>query len=91
MRLSVKGLAMASGILWAACIFVVGIVNLAIPSYGVTFLQGMSSIYPGFHNSRRFLDVLVGSGYGLVDGAIGGLVFAWLYNVFAGHSKQAEG
>lgn len=84
MRLSIKGIALAFGIIWAGGILCVGLVNLAAPSYGVGFLQGISSIYPGFHNSRHFWDVLVGTGYGLVDGGIGGLIFAWLYNCFAG-------
>jgi len=91
MRISVRGLAMALGVLWAACVLLVGVVNLAISSYGAAFLQVVSSIYPGYHNSRNFLDVLVGTGYALVDGAIGGMVLAWLYNAFAGRSKQAEG
>ena len=90
MRLSVKGLALAMGIICAGCIFLVGIVNLAAPSYGGAFLQMASSIYPGFHNSRHFLDVLVGTGYALVDGGIGGAVIAWLYNCFAGGARQAS-
>jgi hypothetical protein len=90
MRLSVKGLALAGGVLWAACILLVGIVNLVSPSYGVAFLQWTSSIYPGFHNSRHILDVLVGSIYGLVDGGIGGAVMALLYNCFAGGARQAS-
>ncbi len=88
MRLSVKGLALAIGILWGGGILLVGIVNLISPSYGVAFLAWASSIYPGFHNSRHFLDVLIGTGYGLVDGGFGGAVFAWLYNCFAGAAKQ---
>jgi hypothetical protein len=90
MRLSIKGLALTIGILWAVSILLVGIVNLASPSYGVAFLQWTSSIYPGFHNSRHFLDVVVGAIYGLVDGGIGGAIVAWLYNCFAGGAKQAS-
>ncbi|MCL5671666.1 MAG: hypothetical protein M1423_10290 [Acidobacteria bacterium] len=84
MRLSVKGLGLAAGIIWAGGILCVGLVNLWAPPYGAGFLAAISSIYPGFHNSRHFLDVLVGTGYGLVDGGIGGWIFAWLYNCFAG-------
>jgi hypothetical protein len=89
MRLSVKGLALSVGALWAFSIFMVGTVNLAAPSYGAAFLGWASSIYPGFHNSRHFVDVLVGTGYGLIDGGFGGAVFAWLYNGCAGRAKQA--
>ncbi len=41
---------------------------------------GMWTIYPGFHASRTFSDVLVGTCYALVDGGLAGLVFGWLYN-----------
>ncbi len=90
MRLSVKALGLAIGLLWAGCILLVGTVNLISPSYGVTFLVMASSIYPGFHNTHHFLDVLIGTGYGLVDGGIGGAILALLYNCFVGGTKQAS-
>lgn len=83
MRLSIKSLAMTMALLWGGCLLVVGLVNLASPSYGAAFLRGMSSVYPGFHASRTPLDMLVGTGYALVDGATAGLLFGWLYNAFA--------
>ena len=43
----------------------------------------MSSLYPGFHASHTFGDVIVGMLYGVVDGGFAGLIFAWLYNCFA--------
>ena len=89
MRLSSKSLAIVFALLWGGGILVVGLVNLAVPSYGTVFLQCASSIYPGFHNSRTFVDVLVGTGYGLVDGAVGGWLFGWLYNIFSSGSRTA--
>jgi hypothetical protein len=83
MRLSAKAVAIVSAILWGGGILLVGLVNLAAPAYGASFLHGLSSVYPGFHASRTVLDVLVGAGYGIVDGGVGGLLFAWLYNIFA--------
>lgn len=83
MRLSLKSLAFASGILWGGGMLVVGGINLTSASYGAEFLRLMSSVYPGFHNTRTLGDVLVGTGYGLVDGGIAGLLFGWLYNLFA--------
>jgi len=82
MRLSAKAVAIVCAILWGGCILVVGLVNLAAPAYGINFLHGLSSVYPGFHASRTVLDVLVGAGYGIVDGGVGGFLFAWLYNIF---------
>ena len=78
--ISAKALALTAGILWAACVFLVGIGNLIWPSYGVAFLEIPRSIYPGFASTTGFLGVVVGSLYALVDGAIAGAVFAWLYN-----------
>ncbi len=83
MRLSAKALAFAMGVLWGGGLLFVGLINLASPSYGINFLAGVSSIYPGFHATRTLADVLVGTGYGVVDGGIGGFLFGWLYNVFA--------
>jgi hypothetical protein len=82
MALSVRSLAIVSALLWGGAVLFVGLINLAAPSYGTVFLQCMSGVYPGFHNLRTLLDVLVGTGYGLVDGAVGGALFGWLYNFF---------
>ena len=89
MQLSVKALTIVTAILWGGGVLFTGLVNLAVPSYGTECLKLMSSVYPGFHFSRTFGDVLVGTGYGLVDGAIAGFIFSWLYNFFAGRAGQA--
>lgn len=84
MKLSIRALTIASALLWGGGLLFVGVLNLASASYGVAFLQMMSSVYPGFHASRTFGDVIAGTLYALVDGAICGLLFGWLYNAFAG-------
>jgi hypothetical protein len=89
MVLSVRSLAITSALLWGGGVLFVGLVNLAAPSYGTAFLQCLSSVYPGFHDSRTFLNVLVGTGYALFDGAAGGALFGWLYNIFSGDSRGA--
>jgi hypothetical protein len=83
MRLSLKGMATASALLWGGGILCLGLLHLASPSYGAGFLEGVSSIYPGFHGARSLGDALVGTGYALIDGGVGGSVFAWLYNLVA--------
>jgi hypothetical protein len=83
MKLSVKALAITSGLVWGGAILTCGLANLVARPYGRRFLELMSSVYPGFHNSRTLGDVLVGSGYGFVDGAVGGGVVAAIYNQFA--------
>lgn len=87
MKLSVKGLALGLGILWGACIFLVGIGNLIWPGYGVAFLDLARSIYPGYGASGGFWGVIVGTLYGFLDGAVGGFVIAWLYNQFASSER----
>ena len=82
MKLSVKGLALASGILWAVAMLGMGLANLIRSSYGQQFLQTMASVYIGYHATRSIAEVVVGALYGFVDGLIAGAVFAWLYNQF---------
>jgi hypothetical protein len=83
MRLSLKAIALAGAIVWGGAILLVGLINLAWPGYGLNFLQMTSSVYPGFHASHTMRSVLMGTLDGLVDGAVAGLLFAWLYNGFA--------
>jgi hypothetical protein len=83
MRLSIRAIAVAEALLWGAAIFLVGGINLAAPGYGLSFLQMTSSVYPGFHDSHTFGSVVIGTLDGLVDGAVAGLLFAWLDNSFA--------
>jgi hypothetical protein len=90
MRLNVTAVAASSAILWALAMFVTGLANMIWPPYGQAFLQVMDSIYPGYQATASFGQVIVGSLYGLVDAAVGGAVFAWLYNVVAARSSTAR-
>jgi len=83
MKLDVKAFAITAGLLWAAAVFLVGIGNLVVPGYGGAFLELIASIYPGYVALPSFGRVIVGTLYALVDGAIAGLAFAWLYNRLA--------
>jgi hypothetical protein len=49
MQLSIKGAAIAGGLLWGGALLLAGLLNLAYAGYAEAFLQVMSSIYPGFH------------------------------------------
>ncbi len=84
MKLNVKALAATAGILWALALLLVGAANLVWSGYGVAFLRLMASVYPGYHAAGSVGDLIVGTLYALVDGAICGLVFGWLYNLFIG-------
>ena len=83
MKLNLKALTIAFAILWAGVVFIVGAANLIWPGYGKAFLLMLASIYPGYKASGLFGDLIAGSLYALVDGAIAGLILGWLYNLFA--------
>ena len=83
MKFNIGALALAVGLYWGGAILIVGVSNLIWPGYGSAFLQLAASIYPGYSASATFGQVIVGTLYGLVDGAIGGALFAWLYNCSA--------
>lgn len=83
MKINTKALALASAVLWGFVMLAVGVANLIAGDYGQQFLQAMSSVYPGYHDTRSIAEVIVGTVYGLCDGFVGGAVVAWLYNHFA--------
>ena len=89
MKLNIKSFMLTSSILWAASIFITGIANLIWSGYGSAFLQVMASVYPGYDASATIGSVFVGTLYAVVDGAIAGLVFAWLYNLLLGKKSEA--
>jgi hypothetical protein len=84
MKLNMKAVAFASAILWGGVLFVTGIANLIWPDYGSLFLQVMASVYPGYKALPSIGSVAVGALYGVLDGAIFGVVFVWLHNRLLG-------
>lgn len=83
MQLSIKGFTFGFAITWGLVVLFVGIINLLSPSYGTAFLELIASVYPGYHPVSTLGNVIVGTLYAIVDGAIGGAIFASLYNVAA--------
>ena len=86
MRFSVIPLALALAVFWGAAILVVAVANLIWPNYGRAFLDLAASLYPGYHPGSGLASVITVTLYGLVDGAVGGALFAWLYNFVARRS-----
>ena len=84
MRLNVKAMTISVALFWGIlAMFLVGLGNLIWPGYGQAFLDLMASLYPGYKATASFGQVIVGTFYGMLDGAICGALFAWLYNRFA--------
>lgn len=89
MKLNLRAFVLTTGILWAAGFFLTGLLNLFWSGCGGAFLHVMNSLYPGYHASGSFGDLLVGTLYALFDGTISGLVFGWVYNLFVGKGSNA--
>ncbi len=83
MKLDVRALAVACGLLWAAGLFVTALVNIGWPGYGREFLHVMASIYPGYTGTPSLGEAIIVALYGLVDAAVFAAVLAWLYNLLA--------
>lgn len=84
MRLNLCAFSITCGIFWSLAILAVAIANMVWPGYGNTFLDLAASIYPGYHHAPTVGSIVTGTLYGLVDGLIGGAIFAWLYNLLTG-------
>ena len=81
MQLNIKAFSFASGIFWGLGLFV--------GTWWLILLEGVTNdrtfigrIYPGFSLSPG--GSVMGLLWGLVDGAICGAIFAWLYNRLRG-------
>ena len=89
MTLNVKAMAIAMALIWGIlAMFLTGLANLIWQGYAQPFLDLMASVYPGYKATPSFGQVIIGTLYGLVDGAVGGALFAWLYNCIV--SKSAK-
>ncbi|NIM50181.1 MAG: hypothetical protein GTN62_07560 [Gemmatimonadales bacterium] len=83
MTLNIKALAIVGAVFTGGSFLLVGLLNLIFSSYGVGFLELGASLYPGYGGPGGFGSVIVVTLYGLLDGAVAGAIFAWLYNVVA--------
>ncbi|MBU2646742.1 bacteriophage holin [bacterium] len=81
MKLNIKAFSLACGIIWGLGLFVLTWWIIAFEgSTGDPTLIG--HLYRGYTVSP--MGSLIGLSWGFVDGLVGGLVFAWLYNSLAG-------
>lgn len=89
MRISIKALTLSTAILWGALMLLVGLVHMAVPSYGAEFLKAMSSVYPGLDTGPTLGRVLLGTIYGFVDGGAAGCILSLLYDSLCGTAPTA--
>ncbi len=80
MKLSVKALALATGILWGASVCLATL-WLLLMGYRGGLISHLDHFYLGYTYS--VVGAFVGLVWGFVDGAVCGAIFAWLYNKLA--------
>ena len=79
-KLNTKALALSLGIISAVSVFLIGIFNLSFGLWPTT-IKLIMEVYPGFDIS--IVGILIGAFWGFIDGFIGGILIAWLYNKFS--------
>jgi hypothetical protein len=72
-------LGLAAGILWSVSVFILGLT--AIGGWGGGIVAGLGTFYIGYGPS--FVGAIIGAVWAFVDGLVGGVLLAWLYNMFA--------
>lgn len=85
MKLNVKAFALTFAIVWGAALFMATwwIILLDGSSDGPT---AIGSLYRGY--SITPTGSFIGLVWALVDGLIGGAIFAWIYNWFVSRAKS---
>ena len=76
-RLSVLGLGISLGIVWAVAMLITGI-GATYFDYGNQFVEMFGSIYMGYEAS--LVGSLIGCAWGFVDAFVGGVIIALVYN-----------
>ncbi len=85
MKLNVRALALAGGVVWGLAILLLTYWFLIRGYEGHTLAQ-LSKVYLGY--SVTWYGAFVGLVWGFVDGFVGGALLAWLYNKFAGQPSE---
>ncbi|MGB2982011.1 MAG: bacteriophage holin [Candidatus Zixiibacteriota bacterium] len=78
-KLNVKALTVSLGATWG--FFVLGLGWVAGFGWGTRVVEVMSSVYIGY--APCFVGGLIGALWGFLDGAVGGLIIALVYNAIA--------
>ena len=87
MRLDVKAFGLVCGLVWGIGLFLLTwwIIAFEGATGDVTFIGRM---YRGY--SITPVGSVIGLGWAFLDGLIGGLIFAWLYNLLSEKMKRQE-
>lgn len=78
-KLSVHALGVGIGAMWAISVFACGIT--AMFGWGTALVDTLSSLYIGY--AATLIGAVIGAIWAFVDGYIGGVIIAWVYNRLA--------
>jgi len=79
-KLSVRGMGLSFGVLWAILTLVVGFT--AMHGWGARYVDVMSSFYMGYNTT--FMGAFIGAVWAFFTGLLSGALFAYFYNRFGG-------
>lgn len=82
MKLSLKSMILAGAAFKLIVFIVISLLNLLLRPFGGAYLIMLASLYPGYDPVNWPIALMVGSFYSLIAGALAGLLFGWLYNLF---------
>ena len=86
MKLNVKAFALTCGLLWGfGILFLTWWLIMLENDPGGCLLNRM---YPGY--TMTPIGSLIGAAWGFVDAGIGGLIFAWLYNLLVAKCTKGQ-
>ena len=93
MKLCVRSMAITCAILLGGTMLLVGGVASARGPhdgghFGSDFMLVMASIYPGYAGTAGWGQVVIGTLYGALDGAVAGFLLAWIYNRLASGARE---
>jgi hypothetical protein len=80
-KLNVKALGLSIGIVWGGGMLLLGLMTL-FSNWGIDLIILIGSVYIGYNSTLG--GILIGTIWGFCDGAIFGLLIAWLYNKLCG-------
>jgi hypothetical protein len=85
MKLNIKAFAITCGLIWGVGVFLLTwwIIAFEGSTGEVPFL---GRLYRGYNISP--MGSIIGLIWALIDGGIGGAIFAWLYNLIAGQCSK---
>jgi hypothetical protein len=68
----------------------ISLMNLILRPYGGGYLASLTSLYPGYDPLNWPIAIIIGTRYSLLAGALAGLLFGCLYNLFAEYTVGGE-